>query len=144
MDGPRMIRSCVYAIALTALALQPEASGFFAQQSKNQERPFFSDACAQSESERAANLEEAEGGGYVIGRVCFLGNYDTRDLVLRKRILLEEGETLTREKIEGSLDRLSKLKMIYPLSFSNFEIQLDRHKKIAHLTICVTEKQKQK
>jgi hypothetical protein len=58
--------------------------------------------------------------------------------------VLEEGEPLTREKIEESLKRLSKLKMIYPLGFANFEIQLDRPNKIAHLTICVTEKRKQK
>jgi outer membrane protein assembly factor BamA len=139
-----MIRSRVYAIALTVLALQPEARGLIAQKSNIQGHTVFSDACSQSESERIANLEGAERDNYVIGRVCFLGNYNTRDLTLRKRILLEEGEPLTREKIEGSLDRLSKLNMIYPLRFANFEIQLDRPNKVANLTICVTEKQKQK
>jgi outer membrane protein assembly factor BamA len=139
-----MMRHCICAIAVAVLALQPEARGILVRQSKDQGRPIFSEACSQSESERTANLEEAERSGYVIGRVCFLGNYSTRDLTLRKRILLEEGEPLTREKIKGSLDCLSKLKMIYPLRFSNFEIQLDKANKIAHLTICVTEKQKQK
>ena len=139
-----MIRLCICAIAVTILALQSEASGFFTQQSKNQESSVFSGACSQSESERTTNLEEAERKGYKIGRVCFYGNYNTRDLVLRRRILLEEGEPLTREKIEGSLNRLSRLKMIYPLHFANFEIQLDRPHKIAHLTICVTEKRRQK
>jgi len=114
------------------------------RQSKSQRQPTFSDACSQSEPERIANLEEAEQKGYAIGRVGFFGNQNTRDLVLRRRILLEEGEPLTREKIEESLKRLSKLKMIYPLRFDNFEIQLDRPNKIAHLTICVTEKRKQK
>ena len=112
-------------------------------QSKNQGPPAFSDACPQSESERTANLEEAVKDGYAIGRVGFFGNQNTRDLVLRKRILLEEGEPLTREKIEESLKRLSKLEMIYPLRFANFEIQLDRPYKIANLTICVNEKRKQ-
>src|SRR5262245_14206056 len=113
-------------------------------QSKSQGQPTFSDACSQNESEKIANLEEAEKNGYAIGRVGFFGNQNTRDLVLRKRILLEEGEPLTREKIEESLKRLSKLKIIYPLRFANFEIQLDRANKIAHLEICVTEKRKQK
>src|SRR5215475_3094429 len=139
-----MIRSFVFAIAVTALPLQSEAGGFLISQSKSQGQPTFSDACSQSESERTANLEEAEQNGYAIGRVGFFGNQNTRDLVLRRRILLEEGEPLTREKIEESLKRLSKLKMIYPLRFANFEIQLDRPNKIAHLTICVTEKRKQK
>lgn len=139
-----MIRSFVFAIAVTALPLQSEAGGFLMSQSKSQGQPTFSDACSQSESERTANLEEAEKNGYAIGRVGFFGNQNTRDLVLRKRILLEEGEPLTREKIEESLKRLSKLKMIYPLRFANFEIQLDRANKIAHLEICVTEKRKQK
>jgi outer membrane protein assembly factor BamA len=139
-----MIRPCVCAIAISVLALQSEASGFLMRQSMNQGRPAFSDSCSQSESERTANLEEAEKNGYAIGRTDFLGNDNTRDQVLRRRILLEEGESLTREKIEESLKRLSKLKMIYPLRFANFEIQLDRTNKIAHLEICVTEKRKQK
>jgi outer membrane protein assembly factor BamA len=139
-----MIRLCICVIALTVLALQIEARDFFAQQTKNQETPVFSDACSQSESERTANLEEAEKGGYAIGQVGFLGNHATRDSVLRRRILLEEAEPLTRAKIEESLKRLSKLKMVYPLRFANVEIQLDRANKIAQLTICVTEKRKQR
>jgi outer membrane protein assembly factor BamA len=139
-----MIRPCVCAIAISVLALQSEAGGFLMRQSKSQGQPVFSDACSQNESERTTNLEEAEKNGYAIGRVGFFGNQNTRDLVLRKRILLEEGEPLTREKIEESLKRLSKLKMIYPLRFANFEIQLDRANKIANLEICVTEKRKQK
>jgi len=114
------------------------------RQSKNQGQLAFSDSCSQSESERTANLEEAEKNGYAIRRVEFLGNDKTRDIVLRRRILLEEGEPLTREKIEESFKRLSKLKMIYPLRFDNVEIQLDRPNKIADLMICVTEKRKQK
>jgi hypothetical protein len=58
--------------------------------------------------------------------------------------LLKEGELLTGGKIEESLKRLSKLKMIYPLRLANVEIQLDKTSKIAHLAICVTEKRKQK
>jgi outer membrane protein assembly factor BamA len=139
-----MIRSLVFAIAVTALPLQTEAGGFLMSQSKSQGQPTFSDSCSQSDSERTANLEEAEKNGYAIGRTDFLGNDNTRDQVLRRRILLEEGEPLTREKIEESLKRLSKLKMIYPLRFDNFEIQLDRPNKIAQLAICVTEKRKQK
>jgi len=139
-----MIRHCIWAIAVTVLALQSEASGFFTQQSKNQEASVFSEACSQSESERTTNLDEAEKNGYAIRRVEFLGNNNTRDIVLRRRILLEEGEPLTREKIEVSFKRLSKLKMIYPLRFANIEIRLDRPNKVADLTICVTEKRKQK
>jgi len=114
------------------------------RQSKDQGQPVFSDACSQSESERTANLDEAEKNSYAIRRVEFLGNNNTRDIVLRRRILLEEGEPLTRKKIEESLKRLSQLKIIYPLRFDNVEIQLDRPNKIADLTICVTEKRKQK
>jgi hypothetical protein len=144
MKEALMIRPCFCAIAISILALQSEAGGFLMSQSKSPGPLTFSDACSQSESERIANLEEAEKNGYAIGRTDFLGNDNTRDQVLRRRILLEEGEPLTREKIEESLKRLSKLKMIYPLRLANFEIQLDRPNKIAHFTICVTEKRKQK
>jgi hypothetical protein len=139
-----MIRFCVCAIVVTFLALQSEARGFLIRQSENQEKPGPLRDCSQSDSERIAALEEAETNGYVIGRVSFLGNANTRDVVLRRRILLEEGEPLTREKIEESLKRLSKLKMIYPLSFGNFGIKLDGANKVAHFLICVTEKRKQK
>ena len=139
-----MIRFCVCAIVVTSLALQSEALGFLIRQSENQEKPGLLRDCSQNDSERIAALEEAETNGYAIGRVSFLGNANTRDVVLRRRILLEEGEALTREKIEKSLDRLSKLKMIYPLSFANFGIKLDRTNKVASLLICVTEKRKQK
>jgi len=138
-----MIRSCIFAFAVTALALQPGAIGFFAQKSKNQETQVFSGACSQSEFERAANLDEAERNGYIIGRVDFNRNNNTRDQILRRRILLVEGEPLTREKIEESLKRLSKLKMVHPLRFNNVEIRLNRPNKIAALVICVTEKRKQ-
>jgi hypothetical protein len=139
-----MIRFCVCAIVTTFLALQSEAGGFLMRQSENQRQTVRPSDCSQSESERTATVEEAEKNGYVISWVGFLGNHNTRDVVLRRRILLEEGDPLTRAKIEESLNRLGKLKMIHPPRSDSFGIRLDRANKIANLVICVTEKRKQK
>ena len=51
---------------------------------------------------------------------------------------------LLRERrfLEESVERISKMKTIHPISMDNIEVRLDRDKKEINFDICVTQKPK--
>jgi outer membrane protein assembly factor BamA len=65
--------------------------------------------------------------------------------VLRRRILLQEGDIFTRENLVKSLENVNQLKkIIYPVKLSDVIIRLDRSEKIVDMTICFKEKRKKR
>ena len=97
--------------------------------------------CSQSPAEQSPLLGEAIANQYWVRRVEFSGNQHTRDNVLRRRIMLEEGDVFTRENLVKSLESVSKLKkIIYPVKLSDVIIRLDRSEKIIDMTICFKER----
>lgn len=94
----------------------------------------------QTATSNADLIDEAEAGSYSIRHVDFAGNEHTRDNTLRRRIpLLQEGETFLRKSLEQSLQNLSKLKIIEPVTLDDVEVKLDREHKIIDLIIRVKE-----
>ena len=99
--------------------------------------------CAQPAADQDALIREAVEKKYLVGRVEFVGNEYTRDNVLRRKIMLEEGEVFTRENLVKSLESVSKLrKIIFPVKLSDVDVRLDRSAKIIDMGICFQEKRK--
>jgi uncharacterized Rmd1/YagE family protein len=96
--------------------------------------------CTQPTSEQSQLLREAVEKRYTIRRVEFIGNERTRDNVLRRRIMFQEGDAFTRKNLIKSLRSVSRLKIIYPVKMSDVIIQLDKPDKIVDLKICVKER----
>src|SRR5687768_12043398 len=59
--------------------------------------------CSQPAAEQDALIREAVEKQYLVRRVEFIGNVYTRDNVLRRKIVLEEGDVFTRENLIKSL-----------------------------------------
>lgn len=65
-------------------------------------------------------------------------------MVLRRRIIigLQEGELFTRRNLVRSLRNVSRLKIIYPVSQKDIEMQLNRSEKTVDMIICFKEREK--
>ena len=99
--------------------------------------------CAQPVAEQNALINKAAQEEYLVRRVEFVGNEHTRDNVLRRKIMLEEGDVFTREKLIQSLESVGTLKkIIYPVKLSDVEIRLSQSEKIIDMTICFQERRK--
>ncbi|MGH9875393.1 MAG: POTRA domain-containing protein [Pyrinomonadaceae bacterium] len=120
-------------------ASQQQSAGQTGQES--QPAPF---RCAQPISEQNVIIREAEREHYTTRRVQFIGNTYTRDMVLRRRIIigLQEGELFTRRNLVRSLRNVSRLKIIYPVSQKDIEMQLNRSEKTVDMIICFKEREK--
>ncbi|MGH9957595.1 MAG: POTRA domain-containing protein [Pyrinomonadaceae bacterium] len=108
---------------------------------ESQPAPF---RCAQPISEQNAIIREAEREHYTTRRVEFIGNTWTRDIVLRRRIIigLQEGELFTRRNLVRSLRNVSRLKIIYPVNQKDVEMQLNRSEKTVDMIICFKERER--
>jgi Surface antigen variable number repeat len=101
--------------------------------------------CSQPSTEQEPLIREAVKNRFWVRRVEFLGNEYTRDDVLRQRIMLQEGDTFTRENLVKSLKSVNRLKgIIYPVKLSDVIIRLNRREKIIDMTICFKERRKKR
>lgn len=99
--------------------------------------------CSQSLEVQDPLIREAVENEYLVRRVEFYGNELTSDTVLRRRMVLEEGDVFTREDLIKSLVRVSTLKkIIYAVKLSDVIIRLDRPYKCIDMTICFKERRR--
>jgi outer membrane protein assembly factor BamA len=123
------------------LAILP--TGAVSQEQFNPDTPF---ECSQPTKVQNAIIREAERDQYTTRRVEFIGNRDTRDAVLRRRIIigLQEGDLFTRWNLIRSLRNVSKLKLIHPVKVSDVELHLNRSERTVDMIICFKEKERRK
>lgn len=95
--------------------------------------------CSQATAERSALIRKAQKNRYLIRRVEFIGNERTADWVLRRRILLPEGNVFTRAILMKGLARVSTVKNIYPVHLNDVVVLLDDERKSIDLLICLKE-----
>ena len=101
--------------------------------------------CSQSAAERDSLIREAVENQYWVRRVAYYGIENTSDRVLRRRIMLVEGDIFTRENLVRSLERLSRLKRaIHPVRLSDVEIWLDRPERRVDTLICFKERRQRR
>jgi outer membrane protein assembly factor BamA len=103
-----------------------------------------SSECSQPAKEQDAIIREAERDHYTTGRVEFIGNENTSDMVLRRKtnIGLEEGELFTRRNLIRSLRNVSTLKVIYPVRVADVKLKLNPSEKTIDMSICFKERDK--
>lgn len=96
--------------------------------------------CDQPANERNPILEKAEKERYSTRRLEFIGNVTTRDSVLRRRVLLQEGEFFRRSILLKSLRNVSVLKAIYPVTMNSVTAKLNESEKTIDFQICFRER----
>ena len=96
----------------------------------------------QTDAERSELLNEAEKNKFVVRRVEFFGNSNTRHDVLARRVVFQEGDLFTRALLERSLRNLSKLRIINPVRLKDVEVHLDREAKEMDFNVLIREKRR--
>ena len=96
----------------------------------------------QVKSSQASLIQEAESEGYLVRRTEFLGNARTTDMILRRKLMFNEGDLFTKEKLEQSILGLSRLKIIYPVRLRDVDIRLDRQYKVIDMAFRVRERRR--
>ena len=91
---------------------------------------------------QAPLINEAEQKEYKVRRVEFSGNEHTRDQLLRRRILLQEGDNFTRAILRQSLESLSRFKGIRPVGLEDVEVYLRSDEKLIDMTIHINERRR--
>ena len=87
-------------------------------------------------------MGEAQGGGYTLRRVEFVGLTYTRDQVLRERMtpIINEGDLFTRAKLARSLRAMSRVGTIYPLRLADANVRLDGSTREVDIAICFRQR----
>lgn len=89
------------------------------------------------------NIDIDEGKPYYVSRIEFRGNTTTRDSVIRRELLLEEGQVYNSHLWEMSLLRLNQLSYFNPLKVDqDSETQQDADNGTVNLLLNVKEKGK--
>ncbi len=81
-----------------------------------------------------------EGGRYLVRQINFSGNEGTRDKVLRRELLLEEGETFNADRMDASLLKLSQLDFIEPVTARDYTLNKDPVNEEVDILIRVRER----
>ncbi len=84
-----------------------------------------------------------EGKPFTINRIEFAGNTITRDTVMRREILVNEGDLYNQELFDFSRLRLNQLGYFNEIKEEDVQIQTDDKRGLVDLTIKVTEKGRQ-
>lgn len=85
-------------------------------------------------------MQAAELQKYTLRRVEFIGNPNVRDKILRRNILLNEGDPFLFSQLEESLQTIDKLNLFDPLRLSNIEAKLDDKYATIDLTFWLKER----
>jgi outer membrane protein insertion porin family len=89
------------------------------------------------------NVDLDEGKQFKVGRIEFQGNKITRDFVIRRELLLEEGQVYNSKLWEASIQRLNQLQYFDPLKVDqDSETQQDAETGTVNLLLKVHEKGK--
>jgi outer membrane protein insertion porin family len=81
-----------------------------------------------------------EGPAFVTGRLELAGNGTTRDDIVRRRILLQEGQTYSQELMDKSLQRINGLGRFEKITMADVKSNLNDERNIVDLVIHLKEK----
>jgi hypothetical protein len=129
----------VFVMALSLLEVQPSPGSNWRPVSANQEARAD---CGQLAAERGTILLKAQNEKYSLRRIEFIGNAKTRDLTLRRRIILQEGNVFSRALLIKSLRSVSKVRTIWPVRLNDVAVNLNNHEKTIDVAICFREKKR--
>ena len=101
---------------------------------------YWSSPCSQTPAERAALMRQAEKEKYTVRVVEFIGNEHIRDRVLRRRVLLNEGDLFRRSRLQGSIANLNRVQSIKRVRLGDIKIRLNKEGKLLDMLICFRER----
>ena len=134
---PKIIRVVPLIIPATACLANSIVSS---HRFTNATRPFGTKlVCQQTDNNFEALLAEASQNRYVVRRVEFAGNENSRDYKLRRRVIKEEA-IFTRAAFAKSLNNLKKLNFLKSVRVGN--VALDRENKFIDILFEVEENEK--
>ena len=116
------------------LLVAPNVKSFGSPQNKAPSRS------GQTAAEQNPLLREAIDNRYTLRRIEFIGNETISDHVLRRRVVLREGDYFSQRNLVKTLASLNKLKQLYPLTMSDVIVQLDKPEKWVDVTVCFRER----
>jgi outer membrane protein insertion porin family len=99
-----------------------------------------------SESEEAVvnyKITVDEGVLYYIRRVEFVGNSITRDQILRRNILMNEGDAYNEELLEKTLKRLNRLGIFEKITREDVKFSFDEENHLVDILFKIKEKRRQ-
>jgi len=76
-----------------------------------------------------------EGSVFQLRKMEFTGNYTTRDQIIRRKIVLDEGTTYNQDLMDKSLRQINSLKLFETLTMADVEIKTDEQQKAVDLLI---------
>ena len=76
-----------------------------------------------------------EGSVFQLRKMDFIGNYTTRDQIIRRKILLDEGTTYNQDLMDKSLRQINSLKLFETLTMADVEVKTDEQQKAVDLLI---------
>jgi outer membrane protein assembly factor BamA len=82
------------------------------------------------------------GRPYRIGRIEFTGLHHYRDVVVRRSLLVDEGEPLDEELLRKSLARLNRAAMFEPLGIEDASVNTNETTGVADITIHLAERKR--
>ena len=87
----------------------------------------------------AVSIEIDEGAVFVLRRLEFIGNATTRDRIVRRRVLQQEGEPFSQGLMEKSLDRLNALGRFEKVTMADVERRVDDNERCVDLVVHLKE-----
>jgi hypothetical protein len=83
-----------------------------------------------------------QGRDYHIGRITFQGNHHYSDSMLRRNLLIEEGQLLDEYLLRKTAARLNQTNLFEPITSTNIAIQTDEKTGIANVAFRLTERKR--
>ena len=80
-----------------------------------------------------------EGAVFLLRRLEFIGNATTRDQIVRRRVIQQEGEPYSAELMEKSVNRLNRLGRFEKLTIEDVEVRIDEKERVVDLLIHLKE-----
>jgi outer membrane protein assembly factor BamA len=84
-------------------------------------------------------IEIEEGAVFRLRRLEFIGNKTTRDRIVRRRVLQQEGEPYSQELMEKSVNRLNGLRRFEKLTMADVESRIDEKEFFVDLLVRLKE-----
>ena len=110
-------------------------------------RGFLEAAVSWKEVERNADTSASitilminEGRSYSLRRLEMMGNVNTRDRVIRRRVALQEGSVFDEELLELSIKRINQLGIFEEFTRDEVEVSINKKGHFIDLTFKLKEK----
>ncbi len=100
--------------------------------------------CDQPKKEKLTIIDKADSEPFRVARIEFVGNTYVRDRDLRKGLTFSEGDIFTKKNLKKTINNLSRLNYIYPISPKNVDVALTKTDKYIYMIFCVEDRPKNK